>query len=135
MYSRFNRDETKNWEVAWYKFQLIARANPDAKLIIVGKFSPEQMEYNFDFFRGEKVDYRGVIQDPVIMASIMRGCKYLMATYYNDCYSNTYQEALACGMTLYQPDLSGGATDLIKNGVIPLEEMAKNYEKVFKELL
>lgn len=135
VYCRFNRDETKNWEVAWYKFQLIYRDNPDAKLIIIGKFSPEQGQYNFDFFRGESFDYRGIITDPHMMAMTMRGCKYFLATYYNDCYSNTYQEALACGMELYEPDMSGGTQELIKNGVINVRQMAEEYVKVFKQVL
>lgn len=135
LYSRFNRDETKNWEVAWYKFQLIYRDNPLSKLIIVGKFSPENMEYNFDFFRGENISYLGIITAPEEMAKIYRSCRYLMATYFNDAYSNTYSEALACGMELYEPDMSGGTPELIKNGVITLEQMAKEYEKVFAEVL
>lgn len=135
LYSRFNRDETKNWEVAWYKFQLIARQNKDAKLVIVGRFSPEQEEYNFDFFRGEKIEYRGITEKPEVMATIMRGCGYLLATYFNDCYSNTYQEALACEMKLYEPDMSGGTPELIHNGVISLERMAQNYVEVFSKVL
>lgn len=135
LYSRFNRDETKNWEVAWYEYQLIQRADKDAKLIIVGKFSPETTQYNFDFFRGERVEFQSVIDNAETMARIMRGCKYLFATYYNDCYSNTYQEALACGMELYKPNMSGGTPELIKNGVISLEQMARAYEKVFMEVL
>ena len=135
LYSRFNRDETKQWELAWYKFQLIYRDNHDAKLILVGNFSPETVEYNFDFFRGEKVEYRGVIETPEEMARVMRGCKYLMATYFNDCYSNTYQEALACGMELHEPSMSGGTPELIANGIITLEQSAREYEKVFLKVL
>jgi len=135
MYSRFNRDETKNWEVAWYKFQLIARENENARLVVVGRFSPEQIQYNFDFFRGEKVSYLGVVDSPNYLASIYRNCEYLLATYFNDCYSNTYQEALACGCKLYEPDLSGGTPELIKNGVITLDQMGKEYEKLFIEVL
>jgi glycosyltransferase involved in cell wall biosynthesis len=135
LFSRFNRDENKRWEEAWYKFQLIFRDNPNAKLVLVGNFSPEQQEYNFDFFRGEKVEYRGIIESPEEMARIYRGCGHLFATYYIDCYSNTYQEALACGCELYQPDMSGGAPELIKNGVITLEKMAKDYEALFLKII
>lgn len=135
LYSRFNRDETKNWEVAWYKYQLIQKENKEAKLIIVGKFSPEQLEYNFDFFRGENFEYLGVISNPQEMAKIYRSCGHLMATYYNDCYSNTYLEALASGMKLYKPNMTGGTPELIKNGVSTIQEMTKNYEKLFESLL
>lgn len=135
LYSRFNRDETKNWEVAWYKFQLLYRRNKDFKLIIVGQFSPEQVEYNFDFFRGEKVEYRGIVEEPEEMARIYRGVGHLLAVYYNDCYSNTYQEALSCGVNLYEPDMSGGTPEILSNGVINLETMAREYEKLFTEVL
>ena len=114
-YSRFNRDETKNWEVAWYEYQMIQREDKNAKLVIVGKFSPEQLQYNFDFFRGENVTFLGVVEDPNEMATIMRGCHYFLATYYNDCYSNTYLEAVMCGMKLVKTNMSGGTPELLKN--------------------
>lgn len=135
LYSRYNRDETKNWEVAWYQFQLIHRENPKVKLVLVGQFSPEQIEYNFDFFRGEKIQYLGVIDDPKHMANLMRACGTLMATYFNDCYSNTYQEAMACGMKLYEPNMSGGTPELINNGAINLQDMGKEYLDLFRKLV
>ena len=51
VFSQYNRDETKRWDEAWYKYQLIHMKNPKAKLVIVGNFSPELQQYNFDFFR------------------------------------------------------------------------------------
>lgn len=139
LYSRFNRDETKCWEKAWYNFQMIYRENPKAKLVIIGKFSKEQVEYNFDFFMGEDFEYRGIITSQEELAKIYRGCNYLMATYYNDCYSNTYLEFLACKggdtKTLYQPDLSGGTPEILKNGVITIETMSSNYYEVLKNVI
>lgn len=140
LYSRFNRDETKMWEAAWYEYQLVQRENKDAMLIIVGKFSPEQHEYYFDFFRGENVQYLGVIEDPKRMASIMQNSGQLMATYYNDAFSNTYLEALCCGMELYKPNMTGGTPEIIKlwnekgREYFTLERMAKDYLKVFENL-
>lgn len=134
LYSRYNRDETKNWEVAWYKYQLIHQKNPNNILLLVGQFSPEQIEYNFDFYNGERVLYLGVINTPEEMAKIYRSSDYLMATYYNDCYSNTYQEALACGVKLYEPDMSGGTPELIKNGPRTLKEMTDDYIRLFEGL-
>ena len=135
LYSRFSRDEIKNWEVGWYEYQLIQKENPNAKLILVGQFSPEQIEYNFDFFKGENFEYLGVIHDPFEMAKIYRSCKYLLATYFNDCYSNTYAEAIASGCELYEPNMSGGTPELIKNGVIPLKKMVEDYIDLFKEVI
>jgi len=135
LYSRFNRDETKRWEEAWYEYQMIQRRNPKAKLVIVGNFSPEQVEYGFDFFMGENYKYLGVIESPEEMARIYRSCDYLLATYYNDCYSNTYCEAIACGCQLYKPNLSGGTAEVIEQGVISLEDMTKEYVEIFERLL
>lgn len=137
LYSRFNRDETKRWEEAWFKYQMIHKRYPKSKLMITGNFSPEQVEYNFDFFNGEQVEYLGIIDDPKEMAKIYRSCQFFLATYYNDAYSNTYCEALACGMQLYEPSLTGGTPEILKNnekGVRSIEDMAKDYLQLFKSL-
>lgn len=135
IYSRFNRDENKRWEQAWYKYQLIQDKNPDAKLIIVGKFSPNQVQYNFDFYRGERFEYRGIIESKKEMAKILRGCDYFLATYYNDAYSNTYLEAMACGVELFEPSMTGGTPELLKVGPRGALEMAREYVEVVKEVV
>lgn len=135
LYSRYSRDETKRWEEAWYEYQMIQRRNPKAFLVIVGNFSQEQKEYNFDFFMNEKYKYEGIIIEPQEMANIYRGCDYLLATYYNDCYSNTYCEAIACGVQLYKPNLSGGTREVMEQGIIPLDKMAEDYIALFKEVI
>lgn len=134
LYSRFNRDETKGWERVWYNFQMITRENPNSKLVIVGQFSDDLRQYNFDFFMGEDVEYLGVVNDPNEMAIIYRGCDTLLAPYFNDCYSNTIQEAMACGLEL-KVDRSGGTQELLVNGVITNGYMAEKYLEVFNELL
>lgn len=135
LYSRYSRDETKNWEVAWYEYQMIHREHPDSQLLLVGRFSDEQREYNFDFYNNENVKYMGVIDNPVEMAKIYRSSDYFLATYYNDCYSNTYCEAVASGCELYKPNMSGGTPELVKNGVIPLDIMGTQFEALFEEVL
>jgi len=135
LYSRFGRSEGKGWENAWYRYQRIQREEPKAGLVIVGKFSDQLREYNFDFFQGERFEYQGVVEDPFEMAKIYRGCDYLMAVYENDCYSNTYLEALACGCKLVDPRMSGGTPELIENrkdGVKDCSEMVREYLEVLK---
>lgn len=140
LYSRFSRDETKMWEVAWYQYQMIQRNNKDAKLIIIGKFSDDLRNYDFDFFRGEDFDYLGVIENPMELAKLYRSAGYLMATYFNDAFSNTYLEALACGTQLYEPNRSGGVTEMLDlwerngRGYFSLERMARDYKKYFETL-
>lgn len=141
LYSRFSRDETKQWETAWYKFQLLFREDKTRKLIIVGKFSPENINWDFDFFRGENYEYLGTIITETKMATILRSCGSLIATYFNDAFSNTYLEALATGVKLYEPDLSGGTKEMIElfnskgREYFTLERMAQDYLKVFNEVL
>lgn len=136
LFSRFNRDESKQWHIAWYEYQLIHQKNPNAVLIIQGKFNfPENAKYNFDFFNGEKWEPEGIKDSPEQMAQVYRGCDYLLATYYNDCYSNTYQEAIACGCKLYKPSMTGGTPELIKNAPIDCKTMANKYFELFKEVI
>lgn len=141
LYSRYSRDETKHWETAWYEYQLIQRENKDAKLIIMGKFSQEIIEYGFDFFRGENFDYIGTQIHAEKIAEILRGCGHLIATYYNDAFSNTYLEALCTGVKLYKPDMSGGTPEMLdlfqKHGreYFSLQRMAEDYVTVFRNVL
>lgn len=138
LYSRYNRDETKGWERAWYEYQMIHRTakakGESTKLVIVGRFSDELRQYNFDFYNGENIEYIGIAEDPKQMAQILRGCHVLLAPYFNDAYSNTIQEAMACGLRL-QVEMSGGTPEIIKNGVIDSREMVNNYIAYFNELL
>lgn len=133
LYSRFNRDETKRWEKAWYDYQMIQRDNSLARLIIVGKFSDELVNYNFDFFMNENFHYLGIVDSPIEMAKAYRGCDVLLAPYYNDCYSNTIQEAMACGLEVICDD-TGGNPELLKNGVISARDMVNEYINLFEEL-
>ncbi len=140
LYSRFSRDETKRYEEAWYEYQLIHKKNPNAKLVLIGQFSPEHQQYNFDFFRGEKYQEPKVIDTPEEMARVYRGCDYLMAVYFCDCYSNTYLEALMSGVKLSNTNMSGGTPELIENfkkgrEFNSLKRMAEDYVEVFERLL
>lgn len=141
LYSRYSRDETKMWEVAWYEYQMIQKKNKDAKLIILGRYSNDIRQYDFDFFRGENVQYLGVYDDPYQMATLLRSCGYLLATYFNDAFSNTYLEALCSGVKLFRPNMSGGTPEMIDlftkqgRGYFSLERMARDYKEFFEGVL
>lgn len=141
LYSRYSRDETKMWEVAWYEYQLIQRKNSGAKLLIIGKFSGENLEYNFDFFRGENFDFLGVVDNEESMAKVLRSTGKLLATYFNDAFSNTYMEALACGVKLYKPNMSGGTPEMLQLWIekgrdyFALSRMATDYAKLFETMI
>ena len=146
LYVRYNRDETKRWDEAWFFFQqllfgkskVFEKRNPH--LWIVGQFSKELMEYNFDFFNGAESRFRylGVIDDPVEMAKIYRSADILLFPFYNDACSNTYLEASACGceIDLLKSGYSGGTPELIAlaGEELSLERMAEQYLEAFEKL-
>lgn len=138
IYSRVNRDETKNWEMARYVFQQESyKRGGEATLNIVGQFSPELVEYNFDFYQDEKYKYWGTMTDQASLAAIYRNSDYLIYTFWNDACSNTLIEALCCGCTIADPfnmAETGGAPEILHNfyehggaEYFSLERMGKEY--------
>jgi len=135
---QYNRDENKRIPEALYHFHLVSRKYPNAVLKIVGKFSPEVINYNFDFFSDEKVEYHGIIDDPKEMAKIMKTCKYFYFPAFLDSCSNTLAEAMACSCTPLLVNDEGGSREVMEQnvfGVKPIEEMADDYYKVFEKVL
>lgn len=138
IYSRVNRDETKNWEMARLIFQEESQVRDgEAMLNIVGQFSPELVEYNFDFYNNENYHYWGTIADPASLANIYRNSDYLIYTFWNDACSNTLIEALCCGCTVadkYGMAKTGGALEILNKfytkgaEYFGLERMKKEYE-------
>lgn len=116
LYSRFNRDETKNYEAARYWYSQYYVTHPGSTLYIVGQFSPELQAGNFDFYNNEAYRYLGTLP-PLEMADLYRNCRKLLFTFYNDACSNTLIEALVSGCELagdkYYRD-TGGSMEIIK---------------------
>lgn len=137
LYSRSSRDDQKGWHRAWYEYQMIQRRNPNAQLWIVGKFSRDNLEYNFNFFNNENYKYLGVISSPEQMASIYQQASYLLYTYFGDCCSNTLIEALSSGMRLVPTYelTTGGSPEIMDLKGMSAERMVAEYEEHFKELL
>lgn len=133
MFVQFNRDETKQWHVAWYEYIMLHRAKPNAHLWIVGNFSPEQEQYKFDFFMGEKYQYIGVVNEPEEMAELYRGADVLLYTYFNDACSQTLIEARNCGLAVKAIETSGGAKEILE---APIQDLgaAVMTEKYLAEL-
>lgn len=139
LYSRYNRDETKAWETVWYYFQKEFYKDNNIHLWIVGKFSPEQEEYNFDFFGGaeKRYKYYGIITDPEDMAKFYRGADYLLVPYQLEACSNVVIEAMMCGLGI---KTFPGTCDSIKEIVnlniqeLTLETMGEKYLEIFKNV-
>lgn len=125
LYARSSRDEGKQWIMAWYWF-----VNNPGRLEIVGKFSPENLEYGFDFYNGERILFTGETQN---MPEVYRRNKHFLYTYLNDACSNTLLEARASGceiVDVYGMLSTGGAKEIMALEDISLERMCGEYKKV-----
>lgn len=135
LYSRSSNHDNKQWHKAWYTFQELHRDN-DLELWITGKFSPENVPANFDFFNGERIRYWGFV-DKEQMALLFRSANTFMYSYYNDACSNTLIEALLSGCEPMMLEESGGAKEIMdkynKYGkeYFYLNRMFDEYGKVF----
>lgn len=129
LYVRSSRDEGKQWIMAWYWF-----VNKIGHLDIVGKFSSENMEYNFDFYNNEQFTFLGEQSD---MAPIYRRNKYFLYTYLNDACSNTLLEAIASGceiIDVYGMLKTGGAPEIMACEDISVERMIREYKTELEKL-
>lgn len=136
LYSRFNRDDSKNWYAAWYFFVRTYARNNQSQLFITGQFSSENIEYNFDFYNGEKYQFMGVLGRKEL-ADVYRMSKYFIYTYINDACSNSLIEALCSGCEIVGYDYwkTGGAyeimTEFRRSGrnYFGLDRVRKDYEE------
>lgn len=133
LYSRQNRDETKNWEVArhWFSTQ-----TQEAKLFIVGNFSPELVEGNFDFYNGEDYEFYPT-QDHEAYSVLVGQAENFIYTYYNDACSNSLLEAIACECNIIDPHHfleTGGAPEILEQKDISLERMCIEYKTELERL-
>lgn len=137
IYSRHNRDEVKGWHIAWYWYVEFARQHKDAGLWLLGQFSPELQEYNFDFFDGEYVKYWGDVTDRDEYAKILRSADIFFAPYDYDACSNAVLEARASGLKIVtRPDPTGGLKEVMDPNLdVSLERMGREYLDLFNYLL
>jgi len=141
IYSRVNRDETKGWEVAryWFSRQHITGGELDAlksKLYIVGNFSPELRDANFDFYMGENYEFLAVLATPAY-AKLLRQSESFIYTYFMDACSNSACEALVSGCRIVGPkyfQTTGGMPEILQafreggREALGLERMVGEYK-------
>ncbi len=141
LYSRSSNHDNKQWHQAYYFYQDLHKEKSNRELWITGRFSPENVPNNFDFFNNEVVRYLGFVTDPEVMATYYRTARYFLYTYFMDCCSNTLIEALLCGCEPIMVDESGGAKEIINKFKIhnakyfKLPRLKKEYKGAFCELL
>lgn len=129
LYVRSSRDEGKQWIMAWYWF-----VNNPGVLEIAGKFSADNLQYNFDFFNDERFVFSGQLSN---LVSAYKRNKYFLYTYLNDACSNTLLEARASGceiVDVYGMLQTGGAPEIMSCQDISLERMLKDYEREIARL-
>lgn len=140
-YSRSSNHDNKGWHKAYYEFQEIFRKDKLSELWITGRFSPENIPNNFDFFNGEIVNYLGQPTDPETMAYYMKCSDIFIYPYSYDACSNTLIEAYMCGCDIKFLDFSGGAKEICNHfwkygrEYFYLDRMKQEYLKVFNKLL
>lgn len=130
LYVRSSRDEGKGWINAWYYF-----VNNPGTLEIVGKFSHENIEYNFDFYNGERYRFMGEQRN---MADVYRRNKYFLYTYWFDACSNTLLETKASGCEIVDVHgalQTGGAPEIMACEDISLERMIREYKEAINVLV
>lgn len=129
LYVRSSRDEGKQWIMAWYWFV----GNP-GKLEIIGKFSPDNIIYNFDFYSDERYLFMG---EQTHMEDVYRRNKYFLYTYLNDACSNTLLEARASGceiIDVFGMLQTGGAPEIMACKDISVQRMAMEYRECLAKL-
>lgn len=130
LYVRSSRDEGKGWINAWYWF-----VNNPGQLEIVGKFSSENLEYNFDFYNGERYRFLGEQKD---MAPVYARNKYFLYSYWMDACSNTLLEAKASGCEIIDVHgalLTGGAPEIMACKDISVERMLREYKQCLQAIV
>lgn len=136
LYARSSRDEGKGWLNAWYYWVKENNSDPIRHLNIVGKFSSDNLNYNFDFYNGESYTFLGEVND---MAPVYRNNQYLLYTYLNDACSNTLLEARASGCEIVDVNgmlSTGGAPEImgLSDEELTTERMGRQYEQVLRSL-
>lgn len=136
LYVASSTDESKGWVIAHQKFQEIHKEE-NAEIWLVGKFDDKVRDYGFDFFNGEKWEYKGVVKRPKQMARIYRACDALLYSYFCDACSNCLNEAMMCGLEIkdcYQMSQTGGASEQLDVGPRRLRDMVQEYEEMFEDV-
>lgn len=131
LYIRSSRINEKGWEMAryWYSRNFVEKDL--GTLQIIGKFSQENIEYNFDFYNDEPYNFFGE-QNREFIAQIMQNSRYFLYSYFMDACSNTLLEAIASGceiVDVYGMLQTGGAPEIMACEDISIDRAIKEYAK------
>jgi len=131
LFVQYNRDENKRWPEAAYDFHQRWKKNKEVRLTVVGNFSPDLIEADFDFFDDEAVKYIPVLTSAEDMAEVYKIHDYLLFPAFADAAPNTLMEALACGLKPLLLNDVGGTMEIynrFKEGILPdIDDMTREY--------
>jgi len=116
-YSKFSRNETKNFHEVIYWWREYCLDKTDDTLVLVGRYADDKLkiEHPFEFHNEEQYEYQGVITDSKRLGDIIRSCDVAFLPYFADACSNSVIECQACGIpVLYES--YGGTKELVKYG-------------------
>jgi len=133
LYSRYNRDESKNWTQVYYHFIEEWLKDKTLKLRIVGNFSDEITQYHFDFPEEmrESISYGGIMETPEQMARELKQAEIFYAPYLYDACSNSVIEALACQCRIMTNE-TGAMRELRELKDYSLSRMAEEYYQLLQ---
>lgn len=137
VYIRSSRINEKGWEMARHWYTVNSLKQDLGMLTIVGKFSRDNIENNFDFYNNEQFRFVGE-QPRENVADILRHSKYFMYSYFMDCCSNTLLEARASGceiVDIYGMLDTGGAKEIMELEDLSIGRMINQYKEALLELL
>lgn len=130
LYVRSSRDEGKQWVMAWYWF-----VNHPGHLDIVGRFSLENIDWNFDFYNDEDFTFWGEVKN--MLFAYHRNANFLYSYSFDAC-SNTLLEARASGLNIidvYGMLGTGGAPEIMALEDISVERMVREYKEAISVIL
>ena len=125
----YRKDNNKRYEEVVAMYREYFPSNPNANLLLLGRYPTEWQDYNMGFFNGEHFQRLGVIDDVNLKAQMMRSADFLFYPSFADPAPNVVLEALASGLPiLYCP--YGGVAEMVKDGGIAID-----YSKPFTDLV
>src|SRR3990167_4097483 len=133
LYSRYNRDESKNWTQVYYHFIEEWLKDKTLKLRIIGNFSDEMVQYHFDFPEEmrDSISYGGIMETPEQIAKELKRAEVFYAPYLYDACSNSVLEALACRCRIMTNE-TGAMRELRELKNYSLSRMAEEYYQLLQ---
>lgn len=138
LFAYHGKNEMKGFWTAHLLFQFRARENPSAKFYFIndfGKDFSELQDANIDFWNDEDWFHFPKVDNPVLLADLMRRCTHLVHPAIADAAPQTVLEARACGLEIVgaaPSELAGTVELLDPNLDISAERMVSEYLAAFK---